>query len=297
MAAQQLSKAGATAAAQAQQNSVLSSDAFAHFQDAEAFHQGIVKNETESADAKTIQSDMADIQKELTARANVFQSLSSAYTALGNLAAYSASTDFNTAFDGLSKSVTTYRSVLHLPAVSGLDVKAIEAGGDFLLGLEQKDAVVTASKQIHAVLNTTIASMSDPLTTAQFTTFQAVGTEDATSAAQVLYAKGYYSSTPMLTSLGSPMSLSLVANSDAMVAKDDSIHRGLGAVLRQRAQRQQDAIITSYQQSEAALKALVPLHERLENGEPLDFSEIVSITGELAATANSLATASTPPKK
>ncbi|MFZ0053176.1 MAG: hypothetical protein WAK96_15480, partial [Desulfobaccales bacterium] len=63
---------------------------------------------------------------------------------------------------------------------------------------------------------------------------------------------------------------------------------GLRNVAIELANEQSDQMKASYDKSVAALKALVPLHESLENGAPLNLDTVLSITSQLQTIATSL---------
>jgi len=83
-----------------------------------------------------------------------------------------------------------------------------------------------------------------------------------------------------------------VANADQLAAANPRVMRGLTAVVAQQADQQDHLVISTYDKSIAALKALLPLHDALEHGSAMDQSRISIITVQI----QSLVTQSKPTK-
>src|SRR5215472_3567733 len=92
-----LAKVGQTAALQMEQNAIVSSDTMASLRKAVAFNDGF-NAQIANRESATFLRNEAQIQASVAQYARMLESLSAAYSALGDLASYDAAGTFNTAF-------------------------------------------------------------------------------------------------------------------------------------------------------------------------------------------------------
>jgi hypothetical protein len=109
-------------------------------------------------------------------------------------------------------------------------------------------------------------------------------------AATTLFNSGVYSYGPLLDDLGAAFNLKSNSQSDAVVVQNANLQRGLRNVQIELANEHSDQMKVSYDKSVAALKALVPLHQSLENGTPLNLDTVLAITSDLRTIATKLQT-------
>ncbi len=282
-----LGKQGQAAASSAQQAVTLSSDQFAAYKDSNAFLHGYV-----GVAATGLSPDQERLnQDELTRRAKLFASLGALYASFGNLASYDASAQVQANITTLSTNVDAYRIAVGQAKTGPAAVSPAAAGN--LAGLMQDQMIVALSEQIRGQLTTLITLMSDPQFRAQFVATKTLVVSQLVKNARLLMDDGLLSPKPYFDEMGQPLGLT-AADDVAAALKDQPLARaGLDAVVAAREGAAIDAVGASYDASLAALKALLPLHAKLEAGQPLDLTQIDQIVRQLQA----IAAAAAPPAK
>lgn len=283
-----LSRAGQAASLQMEQNASISAETLTALKRAVAFNDGF-NNAVGNPDSQKFVADEAIIQTNLARYAKALTSLSSAYAALGDLAGYDASGSFNTAMDKLAADTQSFIAgidpAIKVPAV--VPVAARSFGG-IVISSMQADAIVDASAQIEQQLKTLIDVLKEPDTRKLLVLNSAMVQGQLTQAAAEGFASGAYSYAPLLDSLGAPLNLKSTAKADELVPKNEKLLAGLRNVVITEAGGPADALGASYDKSLAALEALVPLHESLQNGAPLNLATLTAIVGKLQSIATAL---------
>lgn len=283
-----LAKVGQTAASQMDQNATLSSDAMLNLRKAVAFNDGF-NGQIGNSSSQTFLQNVGEIQDNLSQYAKMLESLSGAYSALGDLAAYDAVGTFNTSFSNLAKDSNQFLQGIHSSVQVGpVTSSAVKAGGGIVIGLVQANEVKDASRTIKVLLQTIIPVFEDPGTRTLLILNKQEVTGQIDQAAQTLFLSGVYSYGPLLDDLGGPMNFKSSPKSDTVVIKNAKLKQGLGNVAIETASEQTGQLAASYDKSVAAMKALIPLHESLENGAPLNVERISGIVNQLQKIAISL---------
>jgi hypothetical protein len=290
-----LAKAGQSAATQMEQNITLSGSSLTSLRQAVAFNDGF-NNQVGNADSAAFLANIATIQANLGQYSKLLKSLSAAYAALGDLASYDATGSFNIAIGNLATDSGKFASAVGRPITVPSDVTSgVKQVGAFFIGYFQADEVKDASAKIETLLKQIIPILDDPATRTKLIPVQTEVTGQINQAAATLFDQGIYSYDPLLDSLGAPLGMKSTAASDAAVAQNKRVQAGLRNVANEFASAQ-TASAASYDKSLAALKALVPLHESLQNGAPLNLDTLSRIVSQLRTLAISLQPASTKGK-
>lgn len=286
-----LATAGQTAANQMSQNVTISNSTVQQVRLALAFTDGY--NGMPNASAPVI-TQITNLVSNLAAYSQLLNHLSSAYAALGSLAADNSASSFNTAANGLASSVNAFaKSVGSSTAPLPTNLPAIvDAVGDQILSNYQADHVRQASDALLVQLNQVITILNEVGVRDKVvpSTGLVVGNIDV--AAGILYASGAYSYGPLANELGQPLGLTATSSIDSLIAKNSKLKAGFNNVEVEAANNQIAAIGASYDSSEKLLEALRPLHAAVDKGTPIDSATIISIVGQL----QNLATQIQPPK-
>jgi uncharacterized protein YceK len=291
-----LSKVGQTAAAQMEQNATTSSTAMLSLRKAVAFNDGF-NGQIGNPDSKTFLTNVDAIQSIISQYAKMLDSLASTYSALGDLASYDAVGSFNTAFATLDKDTTKFLQSVHSTSqIPQETASAVQAGGGIVIGIIQANKIKNASRIIRAKLQMIIPIVDNPKTKNLLILNKELTTEQLNQAAETMFDCGVYSYGPLLDDLGVPLNLKSNSQSDAVVANNEKLKRGLRNVADELGNQQIDQMAASYDKSVTALKALVPLHESLEKGAPLNLDTVLAITSQLQTIATSLQPTTQPVK-
>jgi hypothetical protein len=285
-----LAKVGQTTADQMEQNATISVDAMSGLRKAVAFNDGFNNAIGNPASASFLKS-MTDVQTKVSQYAKMLESLSAAYAALGDLASYDAVGGFNTAYAALVKDSNQFLQTTGTPKrIPATASSVVAAGAGVFVGYVQAEKVKDASRAIEKWLRAIIPILDDPATRKLLILNKQAAVAQISQAAATLFATGVYSYDPLLDVLGAPLNLKSTAQSDAVVAKNPKIKSGLSNVAIELANEQSDQIAAAYDASVAALKALLPLHQSLENGAPLNLGTLQTIVDRLQSIATSIET-------
>lgn len=283
-----LAKVGQATATQMEQNATISSNAMLSLRKAVAFNDGF-NAQIGNQDSETFLTHVASVQSKISQYAKMLDSLASTYSALGDLASYDAVGSFNTSFATFYKDSNKFlQSVKTGYQIPQETASAVQAGGGIVIGLIQAHEIKDASRTIRVMLQTIIPIMDDPNTETLLLLNKEVTTGMIDQAAVTLFSCGVYSYGPLLDDLGAALNLKSNSQSDGIVAKNAKVKSGLRNVAIELANEQSDQMEASYDKSVAALKALVPLHESLEKGAPLNLDTLLAITSQLQTIATSL---------
>jgi|GEM_PF-3491220 hypothetical protein len=291
-----LAKVGQATATQMEQNATISSNAMLSLRKAVAFNDGF-NAQIGNQDSETFLTHVASVQSKISQYAKMLDSLASTYSALGDLAAYDAAGSFNTSVKALDKDANAFfqsvQSNIQIPQEAA---SAVEVGGGIVIGLIQADRIKNSSKIIRAKLQMIIPIVDNPKTKNLLILNKELTTEQLNQAAETMFDCGVYSYGPLLDDLGVPLNLKSNSQSDAVVANNEKLKRGLRNVADELGNQQIDQMAASYDKSVTALKALVPLHESLEKGAPLNLDTVLAITSQLQTIATSLQPTTQPVK-
>jgi hypothetical protein len=276
-----LARVGQAAAIQMEQNATLSGNSILALKKAVAFNDGYNK-QVGNPDSRAFLANIVSIQSRLAQYGNWLESLASAYSALGDLAAYDAAGNFDSSMDKLATNTANFATSIGKPIGIPSDATAtVKVAGGLVLSSIQAREVKNASRRIETLLTVIIAVLDDPNTKKQLVCIQREVAGQIEQAATVLFANGICSYAPLLDDLGSPLGVKSVAGVDEVVAKNDKVLTGLRNVAVELANEQVASQEAAYDKSLAALKALVPLHESLQQGAPLNLNTITSIVNQL----------------
>lgn len=281
-----LSRAGQAAAGQMQQNASVSAARYALLKDAVTFDAAFSGDANNPSTGDFLKQE-AQIQLKLSVYAGMLGQLAGAYAALGELAGIDASRSFSSAIGMLCGSGNTLLAALN--AVQQIPPNActgLPAGGGLIIGAAQAQMVTSASDQIEAVLKTLIPVLADPTTRALIVLNGELVERQIVSTAKELYASGVYTCSPLLDELGAPLGLKTISGVDAVVRNNRNVRNGCLAYVSATARESAGSVGAAYDASVAGLKALIPLHDSLGAGAPLDLtsiSAIISSLQELAA--------------
>jgi hypothetical protein len=232
---------------------------------------------------------IAKIQQELTLRAAVLGSLANTYGALAALASYDASGSFNTALSSLNTAVTAYAKAANLSPPPSVAAQ-VPSGGGFLASMVQTEMVRSASHQMVPQLNQAIAAMQsyEPV----FTGFKEIAESQGGDAATVLYSSGLFSMSPLLNQLGTQYGYTASPDADRLLGqpRNRALRQELAQAQASQTVDQLKLVSTAYDQSLAALQKLPAQHAALENGTPLDLSQLEADLTALQQTVARLAT-------
>jgi len=285
-----LSKAGQTAAGAAGQAAVASGDQYAAYKDTEIYLHGFAG--TPSEDPALIAVEDKN-EAELTSRAQLFASLAKAYASLGNLAGYDASTEFQGDIQTLFSNINAYQKAVKQPQVNAKATELVPPAAGALVGLVQGQMVITASNQIRQQVVNVIAIMSDPQVRAQFVGTKTYIVNELALNAETLMQRGLLSPKSYFTAMGQPLGMDVSDDFAARLKTDKFATQGINALVASKVREQVALVGSSYDSSLAALKALLPLHDKLAAGTPLDLTQIDQIVQQIQTIAAGIAPPST----
>lgn len=277
-----LGKAGQTAASNANQAAVVSADQFATYRDGEVFDHAYVYGPPQDA-AATSKEDAN--QKELNARADLFTSLSKAYASLGDLAGSDASTTAEARIKTLFDTVGSYAAVVK-------PVSAIVApvAGEIVKAVQAQKAIVAAD-QIKVQLNNIIGIMENHSISIRYLSDKKSIIKEMAGNATILLDRGLLSAKPAAEAMGKPFGLAPVDNFDAKLRTDPRARAGMNAVITSHLVQSVERVGTAYDDSLKALKALLPEHDKLDAGVPLDLTQLEQALQKLDTTVTAIASA------
>jgi len=280
-----LARVGQAAAIQMEQNATLSANSIFALKKAVTFNDAYNKS-INNPDSQAYLAHMTAIQSHLAQYGRWLDSLSSSYSALGELAAYNAVGSFDSSIDTLATNTANFASAIGKPiTIPSEATGAVKVAGGMVLSAIQAHEVKDASRKIEILLTMIIAALDDPGTKKQMIVIQGDVAKRIDQAATVLFVNGICSYAPLLDDLGSPLGLKSVANVDEVVAKKENVLAGLRGVALELANEQVTSQEAAFDKGLEALKALVPLHESLQHGAPLELNTIISIINQMQQTA------------
>lgn len=281
-----LSQKGRAAATAAAESTSVSVDQFAAYADSDAFIHGFAGGPATGPLADEIRN-----QKELTARANLFASLARLYASFGALAGHDASARFQADLTNVFANINAYQQAVHQPQANGPLVKLVPPVAGAIAGLTQSRMILAANQALRIQLANAIAVMADPLVRAQFVDTKQMIVRQLGRTARLLLQRGLLSPKPYLDAMGRPLGLTAADDATAILARDKQARAGLAAIVDTRLQAAVDAVPASYDASLKALRALLPLHDRLAAERPLDLTELDQAVQTLQAIAAAAAPA------
>jgi hypothetical protein len=256
--------------------------------EAVAFNDGF-NNDAGDPASRRFLADMTVVQGRMAQYGRLLQSLSDSYQALGDFASYDAAGAFKTSVDALSSDTEKFASAVGKPiTIPPSATTAVGTFGGLIISAAQAHKVKAASAQLETILKSVITIVEDPSTRAKLVPAEDQVQGQIGQAAASLYAHGAYSYEPVVTTLGSPLGFTPSDGVNDVAKNDPQIRQGLTNVVAQLADQKAVAVGDSYDASVAALKALVPLHEKLAKGAPLDLKQLTAIVDQLQSIAAAL---------
>jgi hypothetical protein len=279
-----LSRVAQAAASQMQQNASVTADQYTLLKDAVTFDAAFSRDPDNPSTSNFLQQEM-QIQSKLSVYAGMLGRLASAYAALGDLAGFDGSGNFSSAIGMLCSSGNTLLAALNQTQQIPADACAgLPVGGGLIIRAVQAQ-VASASDQIEAVLKTLIPVLDNPTTRTLIVLNGELVQRQIISAAKELYASGVYSCSPLLDELGAPLGLKTISGVDAVVRNNRNLRNGCLAFVSATARETAGSVGGAYDTSIAGLKALIPLHDSLRAGAPLDLTAISAIITSLQGLA------------
>jgi hypothetical protein len=286
--AKQLGVAGTEASSEMAGN-IYSSDAeYQRAMDAEALFYGFSGMSVPAV----VEEKYAAINRELVARLVVFSKLQKTYEAFKSLAAVDAGTGMEAAINDLAKATNEYavsQGGKEVVSTAGANVFAW-AGGITAKEI-QKRKIEKASVLIRERLQAFSVLFKSPLVKTQIVSFREVLSVDSKSAVNLLWKKNMFDVTGLVDDIGSPVGLKSTKEVAKIVADDQSVRDGLGAIVLSKAERRVKAIEKSYDAGVEAIDELINKHKELEAGEEINLSGIRKIIAELKRVADQLGAA------
>jgi hypothetical protein len=283
-----LSRVGQAAAGQMQQNVTFTSGQYSLLKAAVTFDAAFSGDANNPRTSDFLQKE-AQIRSKLSAYAGMLGQLAGAYVVLGELAGFDASGSFSSSIGMLCSSgnvlLAALNSVRQIPANACTD---LTVGGGFVISAIQAQQVGTASDQIETVLKTLIPVLADSTTRTLIMLNGELVERQIISTTRELYASGVYTCSPLLDQLGAPLGLKTIGGVDAVVRNNRNVRNGCLASVQASAKETAGAVSAAYDASVAGLKALIPLHDSLRAGAPLDLTSISAIIANLQALAAKL---------
>ena len=272
------------------QAAVASGDQYNAYKDAETYIHGFAGAPPE--DPALIAMEDKN-EAELTSRAQLFSSLARAYASLGNLAGYEASAEFQGDIQTLFTNIDAYQKAVKQSQVNAKASELVPPAAGALAGLVQSQMVLTASNQMQQQVVNVIAIMSDPQVRAQFVGTKTYIVNELALNAEALMQRGLLSPQPYFTAMGQPLGMDVSDDFAARLKSDRFASQGINALVASKVQAQVALVGSSYDSTLAALKALLPLRDKLAAGTPLDLTQIDQVVQQLQTIAAAIAPPST----
>ena len=226
-----------------------------------------------------------DLETFLDAQTRFLDSLASAYGALAGLATYDAAGKFNTAFAGL---VTDTNGLLKTvePKSAGLPTTATsvvqELGGD-LMALRQRQQVIDASRAMRKPLQSAIDLLSRPDVRETFAANVDIYVSENRKALLDLSRMHLFTVAPLVDRMGTVIGQKSIPDLDRRVAGDRALNASLQQIAdpRPALDKLKTDMTKNYDNALTALKALPPLHDKLEAGQPVDLTQLIAIVSQI----------------
>ena len=283
-----LSRAGQAAALQMQQNASVTAAQYALLKDAVTFDAGFSGDPDNPSTSDLLRQETL-IQSKLSVYAGMLGRLAGAYVALGELARFDTSGSFASAIGMLCSSGNTLLAALNAMQQIPADAcTGLPVGGSLIISAVQAQQVSRANDQIEAVLKAVIPVLDNPATRKLIILNGELVQRQVISTAKELYASGVYTCSPVLDELGAPLGLRTISGVDAVVRNNRNVRNGCLAFVSATARETAGSVGAAYDTSVAGLKALIPLHDSLRAGAPLDLTAISAIITNLQELAAKL---------
>jgi hypothetical protein len=278
-----LGTAGQKAALAMKQATVLSDDQLAGLQRAMTFHNRYIAAKANVTPDETTAKAVADFEAIVATQNKFLESLAATYAALAALADSDPGVKFNTAFAGVVTDTNSFTKALS-PNSTGLPktpTTVVQQVGSFLVSLLQRQQVIKASEQIRVPLQAAIDTMSQQEQVYEVTLHIYVA--ENRKALSDLYRAHLLSCAPVVDGMGSVISEKSVPNTDQLLNSSKALAAATEPFCdpSQAMQRLETQLIESYETSLKALRALLPLHDKLEAGETLDLSSLIGLVNQI----------------
>ncbi|HEX2830775.1 MAG TPA: hypothetical protein VHP37_30855 [Burkholderiales bacterium] len=288
-AAKALATTGGDTAAAAEKSSRASDDEFGRSMMAEAFLHGTAKA-VESPAYTSLLSLYESIQRELSARAAVLQRLAGVYGAFADLASFDNSAETQKALNELGGAINGYASAVKAsPPLSDAAIGVISTVGGLIAAEAQKRKLAEASREIRGRVAAFHTLLSAPLVKEQQAGFQSMLLADRKAALVLLWRAGVYEPSAIINDLGKDVGLTARDDAAAVVTTRADSMAGLEAVVDWQIRRRHQQIERGYSTSVASLQRLVAEHEKFEQGQPMDLSQLRAHVEQLRKLAEQIA--------
>jgi hypothetical protein len=278
--AKSLGIVGQEASVQNTANIFASDDEYQRAMDAEAFFHGFAGMRV----PQQLSDNYETIQAELSARKIVFSKLGDVYDAFSGLAAINAATGVETAINGLGDAVNGYAAALNKsPVISSSAQGVIARIGGLTAAEIQKKKTKQSSMLIRGWLIAFARLFEDPLARTQMVTFKQSLAQNRASVILLLWKKGVFDPSPLIDEMGADAGLKASKEAIKIVndQNDKTVRGGLEEVIVARLNRKINLIEKGYDASVKIVNELIVKHEKLEDGEELNLTQLRQIIAEL----------------
>lgn len=253
---------------------------------------GVLNLAADSDKEQEIWKEIKEYQTYIRTNTPWLKSLQDAYAALGELANYDATTNFDAAYKQLVTQTNTLASKLTgttLPSIA-TDIFGKAAGQ--VLVLYQKHRIILASKAIKSQLEATIGILSDAQIKSAFLLLPEHYLRTARQTLSYLYNKKLVATSSMVNELISPFDMKAPANADQTIQNNkklrDLFHKYFDEA---KIRPQLEYIGSTYDENIKLLQALIKLHDALEQSGSLDPTQINILVSDMQAMTNNVASA------
>ncbi|NEX14603.1 MAG: hypothetical protein C1941_07930 [Prosthecochloris sp.] len=229
------------------------------------------------------------IMQELSKRKIVFTNLDEVYTGFYELSSNDAPARIETSINKLGDAINNYATVVNsAPFQSNESVTIAGAIGRIAITAKKKQLIRQSSVLIRERLVRLLQLLENPLVKQQMLTFKKNLAQNRSSVIQMLMIHGLLDTTPLLTQMGSDAGLRGAPDAAEIIRKNQRLSSSLEKVIAYRLQNNLLSIDEGYDATCNAIKELILLHERLEQGEPLTVATVRQAIAELQSVADQL---------
>jgi hypothetical protein len=278
-----LGTSGQKAAQAMKQATVLSDDQLTGLRQAMTFHNGYVAAKAGTKPDIATAAAVADLEATVATQSKFLDSLAATYAALAGLASYDSAGKFNTAFGGLETDTNSFIKALDpkSPGLAKTSTNVAQQVGGFLVRQFQRQQVIEASKQIRIPLQAAIDTMTQRKLV--YETNLHIYVVENGKALSDLYRAHLLSCAPVLDGMGAIIGEKSVPDVDQLINRDKALATGMQPLCdpEQVMPKLEARLTSNYESSLKALNALLPLHAKLEAGEPLDLSTLIDLVNQI----------------
>ena len=244
----------------------------------------------ESDKQQEIWQELKDYQTYIRTNTPWLKSLQDAYAALGELASYDATGNFDAAYKNLVTQTNSLATKLTGATLPSLATDVFGKAAAQALVLYQKNKIILASKAIKAQLETTLGILSDAEIKSALLLLPEHYLRTARQTLSYLSKNNLIATSPLINELVSPLDMKASANADQTMQHNKKLNDLFQKYFDETKMRPQiESLGATYEENIKLLQALVKLHATLEQSGSFDFTQINILISEMQATGNSAA--------